>query len=1406
METRRLLSLMTFPQQFDGKFLTVNIVLIPRNKNPFDTWPTGILNPASVPGFANLQPEFQLAVVKGTDDFPLSNTIEPERFPILRQVNFKAVPQKAEVIKLVEREMGVPVVDTIDQPQDPLTTAEISKSIKKYLPASYRNSFNFTQPRHENAVTDDSYHCAMKDIVPEATYIPRKRLSWGKVFAHILRQPLLAKACGLIYTVKLEVEDPSWFENGGYVYAEITNPEYLQAQAKLLESPDGPLIKRYAAKIPSLIPGQARPVFAPVLFPVLYKKISDSNDPAPPGPWDQLFMEAHLYNDGFAKIVHANQPCSGNLLKEVQDELPPQSDAGIRLAWDDEQLLIWYIRQLMENPSLPAGSKERLDAPLGVMGFHIDVKKSGGTDVWESLNEIQINESENVFRGLTERTSVELPYQVYPNKISGPNSSNYWLPMYYAKWIGKSMVTQDQDAIEIYRTNSKNSKIMGEEEKDEGVKPNHTLIPAPISIQLRYGNAYEFRVRLSDISGGGPSVTENLWNHAPKPDALVSFRRYVNPGMLRIFKPKELRENERIYFNGNKDETEFNGNSVIQIQRPLLEYPAVVFTDKYQKLGQDPVAMLKALTIENNELKPALPDPDVKKVEICVEVKSLRMDTMKSQNGKDSFITLYKTTRAFPENFDGELSIQTEFIDVPVLNLGMEDSPFKTIGIDFQQIHSSSTLLLPSCRHIRVSLRAVAEVDGDQSDYFGFINQDRDKDSRYGKVQQLMFYKESSVESGLLVPFENIRPLQGLYFKPDQLPTIKQKKIEKLIRVEAELMQPGVVQRLASALGVRCKGMTLVARKGERIAFGCSAQIRHTLAPDGSSITFASKSDLYHHWITCLSYSLNRDWSWDGLQDVAFVIKRSHKFRRDASNETRHEKYLGDIELKHSVSFEALQVDDFGQVNREFTRIIYLDALDPKKELKIGEETEAELQAVSSAFFEENKNQFQTLLFSRQRHPDELWAKYTIVPKFRKGLPQAEELELEEIKLPTVLTPFQMPKISSVGLAFSPYERSDNYSSSEVRKRYLWVEFEQPIQNPDDAYFCRMLANAPDQLIASNLEDQSWAPEESPISLDPEEARQIVPGQSDDKAGMGAMQQMMKSTDSDKHYILPIPPGMHSESPEMFGFFTYEFRVGHAHTGTLNGDNLWSTAQGRFGRPLRVTGIQHPAPTLLCTLNRNNEHLYVSSPFAKAVFNGKNVTARPPRTSLWTLLYAQVHQADGLDFRNVLLGELEMREGVSINTHEKEQHRLNAIRESTYFQTQLPEYKKGIFELNQSAIKASALIASIKDAQPVGTAVITSLQIAARLIELGLPEDSPLSVLVVEVFGNITNVHDHIRDSYREFYASKDKESGEKKSHTRTGFDGNSDSRTLYDNLGHFRILRTSPLTKVPFVCCPTCE
>src|SRR5690606_28667299 len=99
--------------------------------------------------------------------------------------------------------------------------------------------------------------------------------------------------------------------------------------------------------------------------------------------------EAATYDDGFAKIVHANQPVSSDLLRdthkneEEDDTRLPIHDVGIRLAWEDEQILIWLNRQLRADPGDPTGSS-RLDAPLGVFRYRVDVKKNANGE-WSSL-------------------------------------------------------------------------------------------------------------------------------------------------------------------------------------------------------------------------------------------------------------------------------------------------------------------------------------------------------------------------------------------------------------------------------------------------------------------------------------------------------------------------------------------------------------------------------------------------------------------------------------------------------------------------------------------------------------------------------------------------------------------------------------------------------------------------------------------------------------------------------------------------------------------------------------------------------------------------------------------------------------------------------------------------------------
>lgn len=1422
MEPNRRFTTLVFPQKFDGAKISLRIVLLPRNRDPFlpvDTYP-GAPGDNLTP-FADLTPVFKAYIVNSLADFPTANSNAPNRKPQEAALqNLSTSPNKKTILTALRDESGLQIDQSAStKADDPIP---MERTVRKYLPETYRDTFNFTTPRHPNAKTDDSYHCAMRDETPppEKPIVSPDKIDWGQVYGYLLRQPLLASEAGLVFKAELELTDPSWFGKGGYLYVSLDNDDYEEVQQASLSHADGPLIKMYAARIPKLQLGEERSLFAPILFPVLIKTDPDDPlEPVPYGTWDNIFAESNEYNDGFAKIVHANQPVSKNILAEQFDGTHPVHDAGIRMGWDDEQILIWYIRQLRgdeNNFDAPAANNaDRIDAVLGVFGYRIDVRDAADpAATWQSMNTVVTNAEYrigNTSIGNKIGLPLELPYQVYPTQIDHNSNGGYWLPMYYTNWIGKSLVMKDEDAAEIYYHH---------QSKTNPTTLEQLFSAPPLSLPLLYGNSYDFRVRLCDISNGGPEVGDNPVIDVASSTTFVHFKRYIAPARLRIMNAEDA-------FNSNANSSKhveffnltmegadevFDATPHLEIKRPLLGYPAVVFTNKYQAAGQDPVQLLKNIPVEKNpdgtlkkqQVEPAIADPDVAKVEVIVEVESLRLDNMLSASGQENYALLYSAYRNFPTAFDATLNLPIQFKDFPVLNLSSaadmlnsNSNPFNDAAFNTDALDGMTEIVLPTARKIRITLRGVCE--GDDS-YYGRIDEaDHNRDTRYGASVQYFFYKESGAENQLLLPVANVPPVQALYLQPDP-PFVSDGRIAKTFfrREAAVANQPNIIQRLAKELGVESKGLTLVAKKGERVVFGCSSRIRHSLAPDNSSITFASKAELSGHWLGCLTYKVNRDWSWDALDVVAFQIGRTKKFKSDVDGETEKQDILGDIEINHTVSFEALQPDEFGLINRDHTTIIFIDAIETK-----------------AALTREN---------GLPRFPDEQEVQYSIQPKFRKGHGGgAGVTQPGKLDLPTTIRPAQVPKLISAGFAFSPYIRDPKYASTEARRKFLWLEFEEEVDDPNDTIFGRVLAYAPDQLISNNHPELLLAPEEPPLPIDPEYKRIVTPGQSDDKAGLNAMQPLIPSTDSKRHFLLPIPAGMHPESDELFGFFTYEFRIGHNHW-TDRDNNLWSTAQGRFGRAVRVTGIQHPAPTLLCTLDRDEKRLYVHAPFARAVANGKNMTAYPPRTQLWALLYAQVTQADGLDYRNILLDErlLDWRKR-AFETEQVRDLNRNIIRELK-MDSEPMLFRKDIVQLNELKIDKMVVKAIRKDMPMYGTAVWDNKEIADVLERYGLPDDSPLSVVVVEVFGNITNLRQHMTSlqqrRVREGVINAARANWTADAHAEQDFVHSVNAageindeelfatvniRPLSNGLGHYRILRTSPLTEVPFVCCTSC-
>jgi hypothetical protein len=417
---------------------------------------------------------------------------------------------------------------------------------------------------------------------------------------------------------------------------------------------------------------------------------------------------------------------------------------------------------------------------------------------------------------------------------------------------------------------------------------------------------------------------------------------------------------------------------------------------------------------------------------------------------------------------------------------------------------------------------------------------------------------------------------------------------------------------------------------------------------------------------------IDRDWTWDALADRSIEVTR--RVRRSVTG-MEDTAIAGTVELRRGVHPVARQTAD-----SRATRLVFFDAIDPKP--PAGE------------------------------FPSELDVSYRVLANWKRDPPESDRPLTLTTRLPMAARPAQTPKLASAGIALSPYKRSADYSASEPRRRALWLEFTEPVADPRDALFARVLSCSPDPMLTGVEPSRPSAPVEPPLPLPSELIRTVVPDQPHDTAGLGAMQQLLHS-DSPRHFFVPLPPGVTEASPELFGFFVYELRVGH-----LKG---WSTAQARFGPPLRVTGVQHPAPAMICEARQRRTGVTVDAAYAIPVFENRSLLPRIPNTEIWGLLYAQVVEIEGEDRRNVLIGRK----------------------------------------------RADPQIGEFREARDViGVARWARAEIDEALEELFLPRSTPLSALVVELLPELDRKPD-----------------------------------PLGADLGHVRILRTSPLTPVPEIC-----
>lgn len=1232
------LTLATYLQWWnaDTNTLSVNLLVIPTG-NPIDhPLGTGLPVPDPGPAFADCNLVFRAFLSKnwqqipGFSDVEAGEVLKPE-MPEHRSVLFAELANQFKIKK-----------------DEKVLKRQAEWMVHKHLMSTYTNSFAFVAPKTKLASTDDTYYCLLNCHAKEPS-IPMPiddSVSWAEAISFALRQPKLAREMGIVYEeLEVPVNPADLLKNGGWLFLSLdTSSDYSS-----LITTTG-FLKVFCTRVPALQEGVSRRLFTPVLFPV-----ANGSTATVSTGLDEAFMEAIRFNDGFAKIVHGGQAKYRNHLEEDGDGPPPIREDGIQLAWDDEDILIAQNRQIGYDPDTMS---EPAEAPTGVVGYRIDVRKKGET-AWHSLSKVKTIDVFK-FAGIDfGPLSWESRTEVFPAKIQ----EQFWLPSYFTRWKGNSLVVTDPEDMLLFMGREREKALFYQSEVDDEVK-------------LLYGNKYEFRVRMVDTTNGGPVLDDKATLPGESLICSVHFKRFVPPGPVSW--PEKDPDPQKASL------TRYT------ISRPRLGLTQALYT-RYP----DVRAIL--LTIQKkNKNRPAtevidasVPDIDTPLLSIRVLVKTPDFDPNPLGKDNESYVQWYRTTRSFPEDLNSPYILDLDFKDCALLS---------DIDISAQSAaEPAGPLPLPKARDIKIELHAMGIED---YNYFG------NERARLGTVSTIRLHKLAASEENFFSSQAEQDIIRSVYLQPTTL----ENETPSTATVLQNQALPVLVQRLAAAVGLVANDTTLMMPPGERGIFGCSKGLKHYLPADNSSLVLMSPSELPNQWITVLHYKINRDWTWKGFTAPTFRVERVIKLNGNSYSESEP-TLIGEVRMMHAVT---PLIGAEANPDRDSSHFIFIDAFQPP--------------------------------MGTDGKPYEIFVDYILTVSFENGKTLVEK---SKNHLPITIPPHQIPKVVSAGIALSPYTIGEGYASTGDRRKMLWLEFEEKPFDDRDTYFVRVLTQTADPMLLQNYQPLPDTAGEEQWSINPELVRVIFPEQEDDLAGITAMQRLVPAYDSRRHFLVPLPPGTYPDSPELFSFYTYEIRVGH-DKGSPD-KPFWSTAQARFGQPTKLNGVQHPCPPLHCEILRAETGILALAAYATAFNQGMNLQAIPPNTQIWFALYAQVNQADGSTMRNV---ELSKKMGDILIWR-----RAEVIR------------KKMGFDLTGGSVlslyEGSKIIQNLQ--APVrGYALWQQDEIVPLLNDMGLPENTPLSVLGVELLPESN------------------------------GFFGD----PLGANVGNVRILRTSALYPAAKKCC----
>ena len=449
------LSLMLFPQRWDGRRLSASLLVLPRG-DPLHAplWAEGAV-------FAGAPVALQLELQPGGDAFtpgaagnlsvdftPPLATRAVELFSALHAQFLPTPPPSNPQALWRWRE------------QRRARWAALG-AVRKVLPESYLAALGGGHAGRD-ALRRAAFLLSEADLsrrlirsASEPQSAAERHLSWGEVLSHALRQPALARALGLV--IDIDTGFTGWD-----VASVLSQGGWLQLTLAAAQRHRAPGL---AVRIPPL--GAApRPLFAAMLF----REDADGTEPRPQ-PWRD---EADAYSDGFARVVHSTE--YRPLGASVPLAPPPGVHPGLAIGWDDEQVLAWAQRHIdaLCSPAEASGLP-------GVAGYRVDVRERGATHAaWRSLCGLRGTLSVGAWRS---DFIGESRIDVAPLIAGHGDEAFAYLPRHFAVWRGGSLVAGSGGAW--------------------SAQPWPPDQPLP---ELHPGSDWEFRVRLVDLSGGGPQL------------------------------------------------------------------------------------------------------------------------------------------------------------------------------------------------------------------------------------------------------------------------------------------------------------------------------------------------------------------------------------------------------------------------------------------------------------------------------------------------------------------------------------------------------------------------------------------------------------------------------------------------------------------------------------------------------------------------------------------------------------------------------------------------------------------------------------------------------------------------------------------------------------------------------------